>query len=274
MQSSDHSSRAGYFAAEFADSEERQRLSLLEARLDPVTQLHLERLGVGRSDGPKRCLEVGAGGGSVARWLADRVAPHGGHVVAADIDVRFLNLAPHPGVVIRDFDITKHSFEPLHYDFVHARALLMHLGDPEGATQKMADAVAPGGILLVEEWDYGTVNSFSDHPDADVVQRVNDALCEFMVGIGVDVFVGRRLPDLLRATGLQQVEHLGTLPIVEGAPVLTMQKASAGLLRPALLRSGKLTDADLERWRGALDDPAFRMTDFATISAWARRPTL
>ncbi|MEV7285058.1 hypothetical protein AB0O01_10950 [Streptomyces sp. NPDC093252] len=31
-----------------------------------------------------RCLEVGAGGGSIARWLAGRVAP-GGSVLATDI---------------------------------------------------------------------------------------------------------------------------------------------------------------------------------------------
>ena len=40
--------------------------------LDPVTTTELAATGV--TDG-WRCLEVGAGGGSIARWLAGRVAP-------------------------------------------------------------------------------------------------------------------------------------------------------------------------------------------------------
>ena len=49
---------------------ERERLRLLEDSFDPGTFRWLDQLGVGSG---WRCLEVGAGGGSVARWLADRV---------------------------------------------------------------------------------------------------------------------------------------------------------------------------------------------------------
>src|SRR4051794_39838469 len=37
-----------------------------------------------------RCLEVGAGRGSMAVWLAERVGPTG-HVVATDVDTRYLS---------------------------------------------------------------------------------------------------------------------------------------------------------------------------------------
>jgi ubiquinone/menaquinone biosynthesis C-methylase UbiE len=36
-----------------------------------------------------RCLEVGAGRGSMAVWLAEQVGPTG-HVVATDVDTRYL----------------------------------------------------------------------------------------------------------------------------------------------------------------------------------------
>ena len=36
-----------------------------------------------------RCLEIGAGRGSMATWLAERVGP-AGQVVATDIDTRYL----------------------------------------------------------------------------------------------------------------------------------------------------------------------------------------
>jgi hypothetical protein len=46
--------------------EARRRLVQLEALWDPSTIRHLQALGV--TDG-WRCLEVGAGGGSITRWF-------------------------------------------------------------------------------------------------------------------------------------------------------------------------------------------------------------
>ena len=65
--------------------------------------------------------------------------------------------------------------EPLGFDLVHCRLLLMHLADPMAALQRLADAVAPGGLLLVEEWDYATTEAFqAEHPLSAVV---NVTLC-------------------------------------------------------------------------------------------------
>jgi 2-polyprenyl-3-methyl-5-hydroxy-6-metoxy-1,4-benzoquinol methylase len=65
----------------FAD--ERKRLSAMESLWDPGSEALLVELGVGAG---WRCLEVGAGGGSMARWMAGR----GAHVTAVDIDTRFI----------------------------------------------------------------------------------------------------------------------------------------------------------------------------------------
>ncbi|MBE1469472.1 class I SAM-dependent methyltransferase [Kibdelosporangium phytohabitans] len=53
----------------------------LSTLLDPLSFERLAATGVGPG---WRCLEVGAGGGSVAVWLAERVVP-GGRVLATDI---------------------------------------------------------------------------------------------------------------------------------------------------------------------------------------------
>src|SRR5215813_9061683 len=74
------------YAYDHAWTLERVRLAGLEGALDPGTREHLTRLGVGPGS---RCLEVGAGGGSVALWLAVRVVP-GGVVVATDLETDFL----------------------------------------------------------------------------------------------------------------------------------------------------------------------------------------
>src|SRR5690348_16766904 len=77
--------------------EQRRRLAALEAWFDPGTIRHLEALGVAPG---WRCLEVGAGGGSVARWLADRVSPQG-HVLATDLDTCFLDALQSPHLEVR-----------------------------------------------------------------------------------------------------------------------------------------------------------------------------
>ena len=75
-----------YFAAEADSTPEAERLRLLESIYDPGTIDMLTAIGVQPG---WRCLVPGAGHGSIARWLADRVGPSG-RVVATDIDPRFL----------------------------------------------------------------------------------------------------------------------------------------------------------------------------------------
>jgi hypothetical protein len=63
-----------------------ERLRTLEALFDPGTFANLEALGPATG---WRCLEIGAGGGSVARRLCARAGPTGS-VLATDLDPRFL----------------------------------------------------------------------------------------------------------------------------------------------------------------------------------------
>ena len=71
-------------AAAGRESAEDERLDLLEQIYDPVSRRRRSFVQPGW-----RCLEVGAGRGSMAVWLAEQVGPTG-HVVATDIDTRYL----------------------------------------------------------------------------------------------------------------------------------------------------------------------------------------
>ena len=62
------------------------RYKLLSEMFDQATTRYLASVGVG---GGWRCLEAGAGAGSVARWLAKRVGP-AGRVIATDLDTTLL----------------------------------------------------------------------------------------------------------------------------------------------------------------------------------------
>jgi ubiquinone/menaquinone biosynthesis C-methylase UbiE len=128
-----------------------ERLTALEAVLDAGTVRHLEALGVGAGWG---CLEVGAGAGSIARWLCERVG-RGGHVLATDLDTRFVEAAllhQHNGTVLQH-DLLRDRLPEASFELVHARLLLAWLTEPSHGLTKLVAALKPGGLLLAEELD-------------------------------------------------------------------------------------------------------------------------
>jgi 2-polyprenyl-3-methyl-5-hydroxy-6-metoxy-1,4-benzoquinol methylase len=140
-----------YFASGSKEEFERTRIMLFESAYDPNTIRQLQAIGV--TDGWK-CLEVGAGGGSIARWLAMVVGPSG-KVVATDLSTRLLEQLPMQNIEVRQHNILTDQLESGLYDLVHARAVLMHLGEPEKALEKMAKSLRPGGWLFIEDGDGG-----------------------------------------------------------------------------------------------------------------------
>jgi SAM-dependent methyltransferase len=110
---------------------------------------------------------MGAGAGSIACWLAARVAPSG-QVVATDIDPRFLQNTTRPNLEVRRHDIRTDALESDAYDLVHCRNLLIHLPNPEQSARRMVAALRPGGWLMAEEPDLTAMVAVSrDHPAAD-----------------------------------------------------------------------------------------------------------
>src|SRR3954471_5748178 len=77
--------------------QEQQRLAALSNTWDANTRRNFEALGPLEG---LRVLDVGAGGGSVARWLVDAVGS-AGHVVATDIDARFIDTIDAPNFEAR-----------------------------------------------------------------------------------------------------------------------------------------------------------------------------
>ena len=97
---------------------EQQRLRLMSALLDPVERAHIAQLGVRPG---WRCLELGCGNGWIAQAMAERVAPTS-HVVASDIDLRYIVDLHMPCLEIRKIDILQDVIQQGSYGFVVARA--------------------------------------------------------------------------------------------------------------------------------------------------------
>jgi SAM-dependent methyltransferase len=241
--------------------DERERLAGMERLWDPGTRDLLERLGVGEG---WRCLEVGAGGGSVSEWLADRVGP-AGHVVAADVSLRFLEPIARDNLEPRELDILGGGLPEGEFDLVYSRLVAEHLGAP--AVQAMAVCVKPGGLLVLEDYDWGV-----DLRD-EFFQRVQDAVLSFMQKSGFDPYFGRRLIAEMSAAGIEEVTADGRVRIVRGGtPETAFFRLSLTSLEPVLLEAGAIAEGEAEQMLARLDDPAEALMSPVMVAASGRKP--
>lgn len=260
-----------YFASDERLEAELNRLRLVEQIFDPITIRHLEARHV--TEG-WNCLDVGAGAGSIAGWLAKRVGITG-KVVAADTDTRFLGRINIPNLEIRRHDILKDVLETERYDLVHCRFLLMHLQEPERALRQMANALRPGGWLLIEELDCGFVISADvTNPDAAEFTSTFRTGFDFLRKRGImDCYFGRRVRGLVEGLGFVDVDHEGTAHIYRGGDPGTRWGAmtvSAGA-KP-MIAAGLFTQTQIDNFNRMIIDPIFQYPGNMIVSAWGKRP--
>lgn len=259
-----------YFASHVERSEESERLRNLQLAFDPLTIRRLEAVGVAPG---WRCLEVGAGQGSMASWMADRVGP-AGRVVAADIDLRLLgHLEGLPNVEVRECDICVGGIEQESFDLAHSRFVLMHLADPELALRRMVASLRPGGWILIEDpVFYEAITLTPRHPAAESYLRVVNVwrLCAEDT---MQLNFGRKILRSVAKLGLEDFEaetaqrfHRGGQP---GARAL---KLSMDIFRDAMLATGRVSADDLAVVAAASEDPTFVGGIPILCGAWARKP--
>jgi SAM-dependent methyltransferase len=243
---------------------ERERLAGIERLWDRGTQEVMERLGIAPG---WRCLEVGAGGGSMVEWMAERVGAEG-RVLATDVYTKFLDAIDLPNLEVREHDIL--AGEPLEpeFDLVYARLVVEHLG--AAALRRMVEAVRPGGILLLEDYDWEAV---AIHPPQEEFEKVTEAVLGLMAEAGFDANFGRRMLAELDAAGLEDVEAEGRVRLVRGGtPKTAFFRLSLDSLRETLVERGLLSEEEIEHALAGLDDPATTGLTPILVSAWGRRP--
>lgn len=242
----------------------RHRLGLLEAVWDPATKQRLERLGVGPG---WRCLEVGAGGGSVARWLCERVGPEG-RVAAVDLDTRFVSEAPPPNLEVYERDITIEGLPGDGYDLVHTRFVLMHLQGPEQALEAMVAALRPGGRILLEEGDSHSLT----HPVSSSFGAIWAECCRVAAAGGADWHWARGLPEAMTAAGLADVGAVSEGRYFRGAtPYAELMQLTFEQMTPMLVMAG-VKEADVEGAIADLGDPGRWFPGLVTVAGWGSAP--
>lgn len=247
------------------------RLRLLEGIFDPATIRHLDMAGVAEG---WNCLEVGAGAGSVAEWLSSRVGS-GGKIVATDIDTRFLREFQIPNLEVRQHDIIKDSLETGQYDLVHCRTVLMGLPEPESALKRMADAVRPGGWLMIEETDYGSILSVdvTDPSTALFTSTWRSGIDFLRKRRIVDPYFGRRVRGLVEQLGFVDVISEGWTCICRGGePMALFDAATMQMGARPMIGAGMLAQEQLDTVQRLFQDHDFYYPGLTMFSALGRKP--
>jgi SAM-dependent methyltransferase len=244
---------------------ERQRLKLMSALLDPMERAQIERLGV-RSGW--RCLELGAGNGSIARFLAGIVAPSGS-VVASDIDVRYMADLDVPCLEVRRLDVIEDAIENKAYDFVVARALLHHLPTRRTALRRMIEAVKPGGAFLSIEPDMLPCTA----AEPGSMRAFWQAWLKWSEQSGIDYFVGRRITAWLDGLGMEGVAGEGdTMHFNGGSDWATYWTSTVRELAPSLMNSSNMTEKMLEDFYSLYADQHYWTSVITFTATSGRKP--
>jgi SAM-dependent methyltransferase len=195
--------------------------------------------------------------------------------VATDIDTRFLDELTFAQLEIPKHNIATEALESAAFDLVHTRNVLMHLPERQEVIKKMANAVKPGGWLLVEEPDFVTeaVDSSSPPSWQCLHAKVMQEIYTLWKARGIDFGVGARSFGLLRSLGFQSLRMEGRTQMIQGSsPEAGMFKLSFEQLRDVVLSTGWITRREFDDFLALYDNPSFAWRADLRLSTWGRRP--
>lgn len=257
--------RTGYMF-DNATGDAALQVRLLAEILDPHTTDLLRRH---HAVAPgSRCLDLGAGGGSITHWLADRVGPDGA-VVAMDADPR--HIRAHDRIELRTTDIATADLGMSEYDLIHARLLLMHLPNRTDVVRRAAAALKPGGLLVVSDWDCSRVEDmFLRGPDqlAEAFLAFQRGLVRILTDRGASAEWAWLTPVSLREADLTGVDtELYNRVWAGGEAGCLLHACNSRQLEVPLLANGVRAD-QLALLREGMSDPqtlAYQYPMFTTV---------
>jgi 2-polyprenyl-3-methyl-5-hydroxy-6-metoxy-1,4-benzoquinol methylase len=242
------------------------RLRLIEEALDPTTIAHLQGTGIGAG---WRCLEVGAGAGSIMKWLGSVVGTSG-EVVAVDTNtnhIQQLSRVPYR-IVKGDFlDIPLEGA----FDLAHCRYVLIHNRRGQAMLEKLCALIRPGGFVVVEEPDFTSAKFLNKDGDPSQ-QRVNNAICRMFEHMQLDPAYGLSMPATIAAAGVQVRKVDSHLHLSRGGDTMArMMGESTRALRDKYVATGEANAADIEKYIANANNERFWAVYYATVTVIAAR---
>jgi SAM-dependent methyltransferase len=218
-------------------------------------------------------LDLGSGAGTIAVWLADRVAPDG-RITALDAHPQ--HLPAHDAITVEQADLRTVNLPESAFDLIHARLVLMHLPDREAICHRLAASLRPGGILLLSEWDCRNPERLLLHTPVPGGQEAFDAfqraLLRLAVANGADLGWAGRVPLTLQACGLTDIHSVVHNQLWTGGQAGCLLHASNSFQLAARLTAAGVRPEQLVTLRQAMVDPETLAYSYPMFTTLGRRP--
>jgi SAM-dependent methyltransferase len=215
------------------------------------------------------CLEVGAGAGSIARWLAGRCS----RTVATDLDTRLLDPDAYE---VWPHDILKDAFPQAVFDIVHFRHVLIHIDRAKHLEilRSLCNALIPGGVLLAEESDMETwrVSQSTPEPVRSHFGAGIAATLAIYRSRGMNPALGMELERLIQEAGFVLTRSVRrTRQVTGGTAEAHFQQTSARQLAESIRILNPNEAVVLDRFAACFDEQSLEYETRATVSVSAAR---
>ena len=227
-----------------------------------------------------RVVEIGCGPQGCLDLLAERVGSEGSVVgvergeEAVDLARRFARERGLAYVEVLHADARTTGLPRGSFDLATARLVLVNVPNPEEIVAEMVAPVRPRGVVAFHEADWVAHVCDPPHP---AWERLKEALVAYSRSHGVDLFIGRRVAQILHAAGLREVEVnplVHVYPPGHGRRLILLQFVEN--LRTRLLAEGFVDEAELEELTGALgrhlEDPRTLVVSHLFFQVWGYKP--
>ncbi len=256
---------------------EQERLQQQAQQLAHESSWLFDQIGVA---GGARVVEIGCGPHGCLDLLSERVGPSG-RVVGIERSAEAVALARTlvaqrnlGNVDVVQADARDTGLPRASFDLATLRLVLVNVPQPAQIVAEAAALVRPGGWVAFHEADY--VSHVCD-PPLDAWSRLLGLLETYSEMNGIDPFIGRKVPRMLREAGLADVR---VNPIIQVYPpghgrrnVLLdfSENLSERLVARNLIGEGELAGlkADLSRH---LADPGTLVVSHLYLQVWGRKP--
>lgn len=243
-------------------ADESERLRLLADAFDPGTQRWLSPR-VRQGD---RCLVLGPGAQPLVRWLEQAVGTDG-RVTPVETHPRCWCQVSSESPQIPAAVVEGLTNELGPFDVVHVRFALVHAANKDELLSAVVGAVRPGGLLVVEEPDFGSARALSGPEKLrQSFNNVQSAMELVFATLGFDHTVGSRIPTLLQQHGFADLALENDAAIVCGlSPLSDVMAMSSTQLATAFVATGFASLNDIERYRAFAADPGCWATYLSII---------
>ena len=258
-----------YIFDEHHQDQELVRLRMIEELFDPTTIKHLQLTGISTG---WRCLELGAGAGSIMKWMGGIVG-NGGSVVGVDENAGHLSHFADAPYTIVETDFLNARLEET-FDLAHCRYVLIHNHTVDEMLNKLYNVLKPGGFLVVEEPDF-TSAKLLDRDAEESQRRLNNAVCRMFEELDLDPAYGLSLPKNVAIAGFDVVEVNSRLHLARGGSLMAqMMAASKKALADKYVATGEATLTDIHRCIDNDNDDQFWTVYYSTVSVIAKKKTV